>query len=142
MESNPITVIEDWPTLMSVRDVQVLLGSMNIDRRFIQKYAKVTLPLTESLKQPESCLKRKKGTHPARWEWTRQAKVAFQKLKRTFTEALILQPFDPAKQFILQTDVSVFASAGILNKYDGFGVLGLVNYYCVKCSSAKQIYDI
>ena len=51
MESDRISTIEDWPTPKSVRDVQVLLGFANFYRRFIMKYAKVTLPLTELLKE-------------------------------------------------------------------------------------------
>jgi len=66
--------------------------------------------------------------------------LAFRKLKRTFTEAPILQHFDPAKPIILQTDTSGFAIAGILNQYDVFGVLRPVNFYSRKCSPAEQKY--
>jgi len=38
--------------------------------------------------------------------------------------------------------VSGLAIAGILNQYDGFGVLRPVNFYSRKCSSAAQNYDI
>ena len=38
-------------------------------------------------------------------------------------------------------DASGSSSAGILNQYDGFGVLRPVNCYSKKCSSAKQNYD-
>jgi hypothetical protein len=67
--------------------------------------------------------------------------LAFQKLKRTFTKAPILQHFDPTKQIILQMDASGFAIAGILNQYDSFRVLRPVNVYSRKCSSAEQNYD-
>jgi hypothetical protein len=50
-------------------------------------------------------------------------------LKKAFTEALILQHFDPAKPIILQTKASGFAIAGILNQYDGFRTLRSVNFY-------------
>jgi len=150
MESDQISTIEDWPTPKSIRDVQVLLRFTNFYRRFIRKYAKVTLPLTELLKKadkagepPEGRPRRQKSENhgKVKWEWTRQAELAFRKLKRTFTEAPILQHFDPAKLIILQTDASGFAIAGILNQYDGFGVLRPVNFYSRKCSSAEQNYD-
>jgi len=51
MESDRISTIEDWPTPISVRHVQVLLGFTNFYRRFIRKYANVTLPLTELIKE-------------------------------------------------------------------------------------------
>jgi len=91
--------------------------------------------------KPETSPKGKEETHPAKWEWTWQAEVAFRKLKRTFTNVPILQHFDPAKPIILQTDVSGFAIAGILNQYDVFVVLRQVNFYSQKCSSAEQNYD-
>jgi len=77
MESDRLSTIEDWPTPKSVRDVQVLLGFTNFNRRFIRKYAKVTLPLSELLKNTEASPRGKKGAHTAKWEWTRQAELAF-----------------------------------------------------------------
>jgi len=141
MESDRISTIEDWPTPKSVRDVQVLLGFTNFYRRFIRKYAKVTLPLTELLNKTEASPRDKKGAHTVKWEWTQQAELAFRKLKRIFTEAPIFQHFDPAKLIILQTDTSGFAIVGIHNHYDVFGVLRPVNFFSRKCSPAEQNYD-
>jgi hypothetical protein len=81
MEADRIATIEDWPTPKSVKDVQVLMGFTNFYRRFVKKYAKVTAPITNLLKKSE------------KWEWTREADAAFQKLKCAFTEAPILQHF-------------------------------------------------
>jgi hypothetical protein len=55
--------------------------------------------------------------------------LAFRKLKKAFSDALILQHFDLAKPIILQTDTSGFAIAGILNQFNVFGILRPVNYY-------------
>jgi hypothetical protein len=140
MESDWIATIEDWPTPKSIRDVQVLLGFMNFYQKFIQKYAKVTLPLMELLKKSETFHSKTLGGS-AKWEWSREAELAFRKLKRTFTEAPILLHFDPAKPIILQTNASGFATAGILIQYDVFGVLRPVNFYSRKCSPAEQNYD-
>jgi len=130
MESDRISTIEDWPTPKSIRDVQVLLRYTHFNRRFIRKYAKVTAPISDLLKKS-----------PSKWEWTRQAELAFRKLKKAFTEAPIHQHFDLTKHIIFQTDASGFATAGILNQYDGFGILRLVNFSSRKCSRAKQNYD-
>jgi len=132
MESDRISTIEDWPTPKSIWDVQVLLGFKNLYRWFIQKYAKVAAPIT-------NLLQTRSGS--SRWEWTQDAELAFCKLKRTFTEAPIIQHFDPRKPIILQTDASGFAIAGILNQYDGFRTLRPVNFYSRKCSPAEQNYD-
>ena len=150
IESDRISTIEDWSTPKSSRDVQVLLGFTNFYRKFIRKYAKVTIPLTELLKKADKTGEPPKGRPrcqksencgKGRWEWTWQAELAFRKLKRTFTEARILQHFDPAKPIILQTDASGFAIAGILNQYNGFWVRRRVNFYSRKCSSAEQNHD-
>jgi hypothetical protein len=148
MEWDRISTIKDWPTPKSLRDVQVLLRFTNFYRRFIWKYAKIRLPLTELLKRtelsletrPKSALKaQQKPT--TQWEWTREAELAFQKLKKAFTGAPILQHFDPAKPTILQTDASGFAIAGILNQYDSLGILRRVNFHSRKCTPAEQNYD-
>jgi hypothetical protein len=131
MESDRISTIEDWPTPESVRDVQVLLGFRNFYRRFIRKYAKVTAPMSNLLKTQGS----------QKWEWTRDAELALRKLKKAFTVAPILQHFNRQKPIILHTDATGFAITGILNQYDGFGILRPVNFCCRKCSAAEQKYD-
>jgi hypothetical protein len=131
MEADRIATVEDWPTPKCVKDVQVLMGFTNFYRRFIKKYAKVTAPITDLLKKETS----------NKWEWTREADAALQTLKRAFTEAPILQHFDAERPITLQTDASGFAIAGILNQFDGFGVLRPTSFYSRKCSPAEQNYD-
>jgi len=130
MESDRISTIEDWPTPKSIRDVQVFLGFTNFYRRFIREYATVTTPISDLLKNS-----------PGKWEWTRAAELTFRKLKNAFPEAPIHQHFDPAKPIILQTDPSGFTIAGILNQYDGLGILGPVNFYSRKYCPAEKNYD-
>jgi len=134
IESGRISIIEDWPTPISASNIQVLLGFRNFYRRCIRKYAKVTLPLMEYLKKPETSPSGKQRAHPAEWEWTRQAEVAFRKLKTSFTKAPILQHSHRAKPIILPTDLGGFAIAGILNQYHDFGELWPRNVYSENCS--------
>jgi hypothetical protein len=115
----------------------VLLGFTNFYRRYIRNYAKVTTPISNLLKKAEI----PRMSKEVKWEWTRDAEHAFRKLKRAFTDAPILNHFDPAKAIILQTYASRFAIAGILNQYDGFGILRPVNFYSRKCTGAEQNYD-
>jgi hypothetical protein len=84
MESDHIFMIPEWPTPGSVRDVQVLLGFANFYSRFIRNYAQVTAPISNFLKTQSSL----------KWEWTRNAELAFRKLKNALTEAPILQDFN------------------------------------------------
>ena len=110
MELDRISKIEDRPTPKSISDVQVLIGFTKFYQRFIRKYAKVTLPLTELLNKadkagepPEGRPQPQKSENggTVKWKWNRQARLAFRKLKRTFMEALILRHFDQAKPIIL-----------------------------------------
>jgi hypothetical protein len=54
MESNQISTIKDWPTLKSVRYLQVLPEFTNFYRTFIWDYEKVTVPLTELREKSET----------------------------------------------------------------------------------------
>ena len=130
MEGDRVASIEDWPTPTSVKDVQVFLGFTNCYRRFIRKYAKVTTPISNLLRKTEG-----------KWEWTRDADRGFQKLKRLFSDAPLMQHFDPQKPIIFHRDASGYAIAGILNQYDGFGTLHPVSFYSRKCTPAEQNYD-
>ena len=137
MESDGISMIEDWPTPESIWDVPLFLGFTNFYQHFIRKYAKATKPISDLLKKAENYRTSKQVT----WEWTRDAKIAFWKLKRAFTDAPILNHFDLPKPIILQTNASGFAIAGILNHYDRFGILIPVNFHSRTCTGAEQNYD-
>jgi len=133
MATERIATIEDWPTLISILDVQVLLGFANFYRRFIKKYGNMMLSSSDVLKTmtetahtaiaPGKTL-RTRNKHLPKWERTREAElVGFCKLNRAFTDAHILQHFKPAKPQILQTDASGFAITSIVNQYDVTGTL-------------------
>jgi hypothetical protein len=106
--------------------MQVLVGFMNFYRHFIKKHAKVT-----SNHRFAKEIEREVGVY-------RGADIAIQKVKRAFTEAPILQHFDAEKPITLQTDASGFAIAGILNQFDGFGVLRPTSFYSRECTPAEQ----
>jgi hypothetical protein len=103
MESVRITPVEDWPTVMSLKNDQVLVGYTNFYRSFIQQFAKVTIPLTELQMKLETYCGKQSGAS-AESGWTQQAELAFRTKKGTCTESPILQDFDPAKLSILQMD--------------------------------------
>ena len=87
MESDRISTIEDWPTRKSVQNCQVLLGLTIFYRWFVRKYVNVTMPISDLLKKAENY----RTSKQVKWEWTRDAKLGFRKLKRAFTDAPILK---------------------------------------------------
>jgi len=140
-------------TQQSIGDFQLLLRFTNFYQCFIRKYAKVTLPHTELHKKADMAGEPLKGKPQrqklenlgkVKWEWAQRAELALWKLKRTFTEATILQHCDPAEPIILQMVANGFSNAGNLNQYHDFRALKPVNVYSRKCSSAgpnKITYD-
>ena len=52
-----------------------------------------------------------------KFNWNQKCQEAFEKLKRAFTKAPVLAPFDLEKEIILETDASNYVSAGVLSQY-------------------------
>jgi len=50
--------------------------------------------------------------------------------------------FDLAMLIILQSDANSFSLAGILNKYNSFGILKPVNFFSEKYSLTVQNYEM
>jgi len=137
MESDRTTIIEDWPTPESVRELQMLVGFTNLYQRFIRKYVKVETPISDLLKKAENF----RTSKLVKWQWTWDADLAFWKIKRALTDAPMLNHFELAKPNIVQTDESGFDIAGILTPYDGFRISRLANFYSPKWTGAEQNYN-
>jgi len=58
-----------------------------------------------------------------------------------FTDPLILQYIKLQTPIIQRTDATHLALSSILNEFDGFRIVRLVNFYSLNCSAAKQNYD-
>jgi len=54
-----------------------------------------------------------------RWQWTQEEQQAFDYLKSRLTEALILAYPDPAKEYIMNTDVSDHSVGAVRSKVQG-----------------------
>jgi hypothetical protein len=130
MDPERVKTIQEWPEPEGYRDIQVFLGFANFYRRFIHNYSAIVRPLTEHMTdaqspptgQGESATKpkKKKATRkgPTKWykpwSWPAEVREAFLDLRRRFTEAPVLQHFDPVKPLMVLTDASEFAAAAII----------------------------
>jgi hypothetical protein len=97
MDKSKVETIQCWATPSLVKDVQRFLGFANFYRWFIKGYSKITTPLTTLTYKDKP------------FSWNPTAQAAFDTLKMAFTSAPILIHPDPAKPFIVETDVSNFA---------------------------------
>ncbi|CAJ2499831.1 Uu.00g026840.m01.CDS01 [Anthostomella pinea] len=106
------------------------LGFANFYRQFIRGFSLITRPLTGRLKTSE------------RWDWTRDCQTAFQSLKESFTRAVVLSYFHPARQTMIETDASDWAAGGVVSQYDDDGNLHPIGFYSAKHTPAEANYEI
>ena len=111
----------------------MFLSFANFYRRFVYNYSGIVQPLVDHItaaQNPEpdregpdpqkGGAKSKKKTHkgPTKWyrpwSWPEEVRAAFLDIRARFTEAPVLQHFDPAKPIMVLTDASDFAMAAIL----------------------------
>ena len=78
-----VQIIQDWPELWKVKDIQSFLRFANFYRCFIYGYSEITIPLTHLTR---------KG---AIWHFSNECRLAFDTLKRAFTTALVLTHWIP-----------------------------------------------
>ena len=103
MDNNKVKVIQDWPKLQKVKDMQSFLGFANFYRRFIHNYSDLTVPLTWLTR---------KGTP---WSFSKSCCTSFETLKKAFITAPVLAQWEPRDPLIVETDTSDYALGAILS---------------------------
>lgn len=130
MDPEKIKTITEWKTPSCLTDIQAFIGFANFYRRFIRDFSKIIGPMVKLTK---------KG---APFTWTKSCQSAFDQLKKAFTEAPILKPFDWTKDVIVETDASDYVSAGVLSQYGDEGTLHPVAFFSKKHSVTECNYEI
>jgi len=136
MEPSRVQTVQEWPTPTSVRELQVFLGFTNFYRRFIERYSRITVPLTNLLKGSS-----------ATFNWGEAQERVFRQLKAAFTTAPLLLHFDPAKPCFVEPDASGSAIAGVLSQPDDAdGTTGRAHrhpiaFYSRKLNPAEMNYE-
>ena len=95
------------PAPRNAKEIKQFLGLAGYYRKFVPRFLDLSRPLTRL-------------THKdALFEWTKECEAVFQMLKDTLCQHPILKYPDPARPYVLFTDASNYAWAGVLTKpYD------------------------
>lgn len=101
-DEGKIQTIERMPPPKDVKQLQTFLQTCSWFRRFIERFADISSPLSQLTKKD------------AAWTWGPEQDHAFNKLKKRLTTAPILRPADPTKPFVLRTDSSSYAIGAAL----------------------------
>ncbi|GFX38899.1 retrovirus-related Pol polyprotein from transposon 297 [Trichonephila clavipes] len=103
-DSNKIRAITEMRPPKNNREVSKFLGMTGWYQKFIPRYADICEPLYQL---------KKKG---AKFNWSGEAQDSFDKIKRTLTEAPILQLPNFSEQFNLFTDASGVGIGAVLQQ--------------------------
>jgi transposase InsO family protein len=128
ISANPekVTAIQELAPPTSVRGVRSFLGLANYYRQCVPGYAQIVEPLL--------ALTRKN----ARFHWSCECQVAFEKLKRALVSKRVMAYPDPHRPYKLYTDACNYAIGGILVQVDQNGIERPIQYISHQLSSTQR----
>ena len=130
MAQNKVQIIQDWPEPCKVKDIQSFLGFTNFYRRFIYKYSRIVVLLTNL-------------THKnVPWNFTDECHSTFNTLKKAFTTTPVLTHWIPDTQITVETDASDYALTAILSITTPSGELHPIVFHSRTFKTPKHNYDV
>lgn len=119
-DPSKVSIIQNWPTPSTVKDLRSFLGMAGYYRKFVKKFGLLIKPLTNLLK---------KGVL---FTWTSETQDTFDALKHALVTAPVLALPNFAKPFVVETDASDKGVGAVLQQ-DGHPVA-----YVSKALSTKS----
>ena len=129
MSDNKVKIIQDWPELEKVKDIQYFLGFTNFYHQLIFSYSDIVIPLT--------CLIQK----DIPWKFDFLCYDNFNSLKKAFTFAPILTHWMSDAQLIVETNTSDYTLATNLSIVNEENKVHLVVFYFCTFTIAELNYD-
>ena len=99
-----LTAIKEMPAPRSPKEIKQFLGLVGYYRKFIPRFSDIAKPLTRLTR------------HDTLFQWCSKCEFAFQILKDALCTKPILKFPDPQKPYVLFTDASKYAWAGVLTQ--------------------------
>lgn len=128
-DPNRVQAITEFPSPKTIRQTRRFLGMTGWYRRYIDNYAAVSAPITDTLKKADNYI------------WTPEAQEAFDKLKVALTTAPVLTHPDFSKPFFIQCDASITGVGGVLFQLHD-GQEHPIAYLSKKLNSAQRNYSV
>ncbi|KAF8749329.1 hypothetical protein RHS01_10135 [Rhizoctonia solani] len=125
-----IQAVKDWPTPTKIKEVQSFLGFANFSCWFIANFSHMARPLHNLVK------------NDIPWMWDKREQGAFQNLKNSITNTLVLCHADPTKPYFLEMDASGAALGSILSQCQEDGCLYPLGFLLESFKGAEQNYDM
>ena len=115
-DSEKVKDIKEWQVPRHVKDLRQFLGLANYLNIYIKNYAKRTKPMSDLLKKDAECT------------WSEAQVDAFNLVKQSLVEALVLALPDADKPFSVVGDASNFAIGSVLMQKDDDGIDRFISY--------------
>ena len=130
MNSQKITTITDWPTLIKLKQIQSFLRFINFYYCFIINFFKIIKLLI--------CLIQKNTL----FSWTSECQYVFKELKQMFIITSVLQNFNSKKPVTFKTNILNYVTADVLSQLNEKGNLHSIVFFFSKMSLKKCNYKI
>lgn len=125
-----VRAIERFKYPTTAKEVRSFMGTTGWYRRFIADYATIATPICETLKKGK------------KFEFTKEACVAFDQLKLCLSSSPVLIHPDFSKTFYVQCDASDVGIGAVLFQEDDDGIEHPIAYFSKKLSAAQKNYSV
>ncbi|QRV97850.1 Retrotransposable element Tf2 protein [Ceratobasidium sp. AG-Ba] len=129
MEKEKVKAMMEWPTPLTVRQVQSFLGFANFYCRFIEDFSRIARPLHILMHLD----------HP--WVWGKEQQAAFDAIKAAISKEPVLAHPNENQPYQLETDASGTAMGAVLSQRQTDGHLHPVAFMSMSFSPAELNYD-
>lgn len=106
---NRFQKIQEMNRPQTVKQLRSFIGFVSYYRKFVWNFSKLLYPLNELLRKKE------------KWKWNSVHQEAFEEIKKSFMNCIMLKYPDVNRPYMLRCDASCFTVAAVLSQLDDEG---------------------